>query len=495
MASRYDALARICIQNVGGKENIISVAHCVTRLRFRLKDESKANDEVLENTDGVLQILKAGGQYQIVIGPQVGDVYDAVLAVGHLSGAGEVDIDGNPIEGGDDGGKKSFTTMLMDLISGIIHPTLGVLASAGMIQGLLALFRFMGWMSDTDGAYQVLYSVGNGFFYFLPIMLGYTSAKKFGCNEFVGAAMGAGLCFPAMVNSTSGDILGTVLAGTPFAMNYYQTFFGIPIIMPASGYTSTIVPIVVSVFVVSKIEHGFKNIMPAAVSFFMTPLLTLVIGISLTYLIIGPVISALTAIVLMFFNSLYALPVVGGAVAGTVLGALWQVLVIFGLHWALLPLKMSNLANIGYDTILAPNFGATFCQITVCFVIYLKTRDQKVKDMALPAIITGFFGTTEPAIYGITLPRMKPFILSCIGSACGGLFIGIMGARCYSTGYSGIVGISTFIDPTGARGLDDAMIIIGGILISMVVGFILAWIFWDERGWAEKNAKGKKATA
>lgn len=495
MASKYDGLARIIIQNVGGKENINSVAHCVTRLRFKLKDESKANDEVLEQTDGVLQIMHAGGQYQVVIGPHVTDVYDAVLAVGHLSGAGEVDLDGNPVDGGgSDDRPKGVLNIVMDLISGIIQPLLGPLAAAGMIKGLLSLFAFLGWIQSTDGTYMVLNAAADGFFYFLPIILGYTSAKKFGGNEFIGMCIGAALTYPAMVNSTAGDVLGTLFTGTPFEMNYYLTFLGIPIIMPASGYTSSVVPIILSMFVVTKIERGFKKIISPMVSFFLTPLLTIVVGVALTYLVIGPIASLLTSLVLLVFNTVTALPVVGGTVAGVLIGGFWQVLVIFGLHWALVPVSIANLASQGWDTVLVGKVACEMAQIACVLAIVIKTQDKKVRDIGIPAVITGFFGTTEPAIYGVTLPRMKPFIFSCIGGAIGGGFATFMGAKIFVNGYSGIMALARYIDPTpGGMGISSA--VYGGIamLIGAAIGFLLTWFFWDEKGWAAKNTKKKAA--
>lgn len=480
MPSKYDGLAHIIIQNVGGKDNVISVFHCITRLRFRLKDESKANTEVLENTDGVIQVIRANGQYQVVIGPHVEQVYDAVLEVGHFQGDGTVDEDGNAIEGGDTGQKKGKMGSLIDLVSGILGPTLGVLAAAGMLQGLLALFAFLGLMSPQDGGYIVLRSVSNGFFYFLPIMLGYTSAKKFGCNEFIGMAMGAGLCYPQMVSSTGLDVIGTVFAGTPIAMNYTLTFFGIPIIMPASGYTNSIIPIILSMYFVAKIEKGLKRVMPSAIAFFATPLITLAAGISLTYLIIGPIASILTSLVLMIFNALYALPVVGGAVAGTILAGVNQVLVMFGLHWALAPVKLSNLATQGFDTVLAPTYVCAFAQTATVLAIYLKTKDKKTRDLAIPAMVSGIFGTTEPAIYGITLPRVKPFVVSCIASAFGGCFIGAMGAKCFTQGYSGLMGLPTYIDPSGAEGITNMVYMIIGSLIAAVIAFVIEMVVYKD---------------
>lgn len=210
MASKYDGLARIIIQNVGGKDNVKSLAHCVTRLRFKLKDESLANDEVLENTDGVIKIMHAGGQYQVVIGPHVTDVYDTVLAIGKFQAGGLVDEEGNALEeeSADDGTPKKPVDVMIDLVSGILQPVLPLLAAAGMTKGLLSLATFLGLMTADSGAYQTIYSFADGFFYFLPIFLGFTSAEKFGINKFLGAAMGAALVYPSMVAMKTADPIG-----------------------------------------------------------------------------------------------------------------------------------------------------------------------------------------------------------------------------------------------------------------------------------------------
>ena len=480
MASKYDGLARIIIQNVGGKGNIAAVKHCVTRLRFNLKDESLADTETLEGTDGVIKVMRAGGQYQIVIGPHVGEVYDAVLSVGHLQGGGSVDEDGN--ETADANRPHGVLNIAIDLVSGIIQPCLPLLSAGGIIQGLLALCTFFGVMSSTDGAYNVLYSIGNGCFYFLPIALGYTSAKKFGISEFTGMALGMALCFPNMVNSNAsalgyaGDVLGTVLEGTPFAMSYSMTFFGIPILMPASGYTSTVVPVILATWFASLLEKPLRKSMPASVNFFMVPLITYVVGVVAMYLVIGPIASVLTSAVLLVFNTLYALPVVGGLVAGAALGGLWQVLVMFGLHWALVPLMIANIGTQGFDLILSPQFVCTWAQIAVVAAIFVKTKNAKIKQVALPAMITGLFGTTEPAIYGITLPRKTPFVFSCIAGAIGGAYVGLMGVASYVSGYSGLTGFSCYIDPSGDMANLINMAI--GVVAAMVIGFALTFFFY-----------------
>lgn len=480
MASKYDGLARIIIQNVGGKSNIISVAHCITRLRFKLKDESKANKEVLESTDGVIKVMQAGGQYQVVIGNQVNDVYDAVLEVGHLAAAGAVDEEGNAVEETSGGGKKSPVSLLIDVISGTLQPTLGVMAATGIIKGLLALFDFLGLIPAASGTYQVWYAVADGFFYFMPIVLGYTAAKKFKVNEFIGMAIGIALCYPAMVNSTAGTVLGTVFTGTAFEMSYYLTFFGIPVIMPASGYTSSVVPIILAVAIAAPLEHWLEKVIPDVIKLFVVPFVTLIVMVPLTYLVIGPIASILCSILSLFFNAIYSIPVVGGLIGGVLIGAFWQVLVIFGLHWSLVPLAMINYSLLGYDFILSPYFCVSFAQTFVVLAIVLKTKDEKLKKIAIPAFISGIFGVTEPAIYGVTLPKKTPFIYSCIAGAIGGAFTGLMRTRSYSIGGLGLFGLPSFIDTTGVMGLTNMIYILIAILIASVAGFAMTYVLYKD---------------
>ena len=481
MPSKYDGLARIIIQNVGGKSNINSVAHCITRLRFKLKDESKANKDVLEANDGVIKVMQSGGQYQVVIGNNVADVYDAVLEVGHFQGAGTVDEDGNAVDDGEsDGGKKSPVSILIDMISGVIQPTLGVLAATGIIKGLLALFSFLNILPATSGTHQVLYAVGDGFFYFLPIILGYTAAKKFKMNEFIGMAIGIALCYPAMVNITGGEVLGTLFAGTAFEMSYYTTFLGIPVIMPASGYTSSVVPIIIACALGAMLEKWLRKVVPDVIKLFVVPFVTLVIMVPLTYLVIGPIATILCNLLTAIFSAIYGIPVVGGLIAGVLIGAFWQVLVIFGLHWGLVPLGLINYATLGYDFILSPYFCVSFAQTFVVLAMLLKTRDDKLKKIALPAFISGIFGVTEPAIYGVTLPKKKPFIYSCIGGAIGGGFIGFMGARSYTMGGLGLFGLPSYIDTVGDTGIQSLIYVVIGTVIASVIGFVLTWVLYKD---------------
>lgn len=491
MASKYDALARIIIQNVGGKGNIIGLTHCVTRLRFKLRDESKANTDILKATDGIVTVMKAGGQYQVVIGNHVPDVYDVVCQIGN--------IQGNAEGSKEEGAKTGIGAKLIDLISGIFQPTLGVLAAAGIIKGLLALWAFvalkMGFGNvTTSGAYQIWYSVGDGFFYFLPIILGYTASIKMGMNKFTGMALGVGLVYPGMVALKGAAAIGTLFAGTPFAMGYPTTWFGLPVFFPTSGYPSSVVPIVLAVVVGVYVERFFKKIIPDVVKVFLVPVFTLAVMLPLTYIVIGPVSTVLANALGLAFNYLFSIPVVGGAVAGLLLGAIWQILVIFGLHWSVVPLAFINLGTLGYDYVLSPVFCVSFAQSMCVLAIICKTRDKKLREIAVPAFISGMFGVTEPAIYGITLPKKKPFVISCIAGAIGGGIAGFAHVKAYMVGGLGLFGLPNYIDPK-TNNMDSLIWVLISLVVAMAVGFILTFLTYKDDAPSEIEEKKGAHTA
>jgi PTS system beta-glucosides-specific IIC component len=486
MASKYDGLARIIIQNVGGKANITGIKHCVTRLRFNLKDESKAQTDILKDTDGIVTVIQAGGQYQVVIGNHVPDVYDAVIAVGHLESlaAGTVDEDGNPIaDDGPSGEKKNLLNTFIDIVSGCLQPTLGCLGASGIVKGLLYMATYFGLLSSSDGTYKILYAFGDGFFYFLPIFLGYTCAKKFKFDEFIGMSLGAGLVYPTMVAVSSGEALGTIFAGTTFEMSYYTTFLKIPVFFPASGYTSSVVPIILGSMVASKIYQWLRKVIPDTVKLFLVPLFTVCITLPLIYLVIGPVANLLCGVIQLVFNIIFNIPVVGGALAGAFVGAIWQVLVIFGLHWGLVPLMYINMATVGYDWVLAPNIACSWTQFAALAAVLIKTKDAKMKKIAIPAIVSAFFGVTEPAIYGVTLPKKKPFIICCVAGSIGGLIIGTLGAVKYMSGGMGLFALPCFINPNPADGesaMRSLIIVIIAILVAMAISFVGTLVTWQD---------------
>lgn len=461
MAKNYDALAKTIIKDVGGKDNVISVVHCTTRLRFKLKDEKKANDDALKDTDGVVTVVKAGGQYQVVIGNEVADVYEAVLKEGGFSGGGQVADDDL------DDSNMSLMDKAIDLISGIFTPILGPMAAAGMIKGLTAMCASFGWLAKTSGTYEVLYAIGDGFFYFLPLILAITSAKKFKVDRFTAITIGAAMCYPAMVAmNSSKKVLFDLFNGTFLHSQVHATFLGIPII--SMNYTSTVIPIILAVWFASVVEKWCKKWIPTVVKTFLVPFVTLLIVVPLTFLIIGPLATwignALAAITSAVYNF-------SPVLAGILLGGFWQVFVIFGVHWGFVAVMMSNIAALGYDPILGLSLGASFAQIGVVLAILLQTKDQKLKGIALPAFLSGIFGVTEPAIYGVTLPRKKPFVLSCIAAGIGGGLIGFFGTKMYMMGGMGVFVIPAAIGPK--TGVDMSVY---GLMIVMAVSFVLGFI-------------------
>lgn len=461
MAKNYDALAKTIIKDVGGKDNVISVVHCTTRLRFKLKDEKKANDDALKDTDGVVTVVKAGGQYQVVIGNEVADVYEAVLKEGGFSGGGQVADDDL------DDSNMSLMDKAIDLISGIFTPILGPMAAAGMIKGLTAMCASFGWLAKTSGTYEVLYAIGDGFFYFLPLILAITSAKKSKVDRFTAITIGAAMCYPAMVAmNSSKKVLFDLFNGTFLHSQVHATFLGIPII--SMNYTSTVIPIILAVWFASVVERWCKKWIPTVVKTFLVPFVTLLIVVPLTFLIIGPLATwignALAAITSAVYNF-------SPVLAGVLLGSFWQVFVIFGVHWGFVAVMMSNIAALGYDPILGLSLGASFAQIGVVLAILLQTKDQKLKGIALPAFLSGIFGVTEPAIYGVTLPRKKPFVLSCIAAGIGGGLIGFFGTKMYMMGGMGVFVIPAAIGPK--TGVDMSVY---GLMIAMAVSFVLGFI-------------------
>ncbi|MCT4786622.1 beta-glucoside-specific PTS transporter subunit IIABC [Exiguobacterium aestuarii] len=459
---KYEQLARDIIQQVGGKENVNSVVHCITRLRFKLKDESKANTEAIKNMDGVVTVMKSGGQYQVVIGNHVPDVYKAVVEVGGFQNQSPVEEEGAP--------QGSLFSRFIDIISSIFTPVLGVLAATGMIKGFNALFVAVGWLDNTSGTYQLLNAIGDSLFYFFPIFLGYTAIKKFGGSPFIGMAIGASLVYPTLSTLTAGDPLYTVFSGTMFESPVHITFLGIPVILMT--YSTSVIPIIIAAFFAAKLEKFLKTVIPDVIKMFIVPLLTLLIIVPLTFILIGPIA---TWAGMLLGSATVAVYNLSPLIAGIFLGGLWQVFVIFGLHWGLVPVAINNLTSLGSDPVLALIFAASFAQIGAVLAIFLKIKNQKIKTLSIPAFISGIFGVTEPAIYGVTLPLKKPFIMSCIGGAVGGGIMGIMGTQVYIIGGLGVFGYPSNISPEGiTTGFYGSLI---GTAVAFIVGFVLTYLF------------------
>lgn len=465
---KYEQLARDIITHVGGKENISSLTHCVTRLRFQLKDESKADDDILKNMDGVVTVMKSAGQYQVVIGNHVSMVYADAC---ELAGISEANSQSEKTQ------HKNIFDALIDTISGIFQPILGIMTAAGMLKGLNALFLALGWYADGSGTAIFMNTIGDALFMYLPVMLGYTSAKKFGLKPFVGLVIGAALCYPAIQLSAlsgGGDPLYVLFSGSLFESPVYMDIFGIPMI--ALDYTSSVVPVILICYFASKVQNGFNRIIPETLRFFFVPMFTLFIALLCGFLVIGPVATFASNLIA---GGIMSIRDFSPMLAGALVGGFWQILVIFGLHWGFIPVYINNIATIGFDNVMMPFFGATFAQTAVVIAIMIKTRDKKLKSLCVPAAISGVFGITEPAIYGITLPRKKPFIISCIASAIAGAYFGFANLREFIMGGMGIFEFPAMIDPA-TNSLDSLYVGVIGAIAAMVIGFVLTMIFFKD---------------
>ena len=467
MASKYDGLARIIIQNVGGKDNIISITHCVTRLRFTLKDESKANTDILKETDGIVTVIQSGGQYMVVIGNHVPQVFDAVISVGHLESKSAL-AGGNDIEST---GKQNPFNAFISIITSVFTPFLGVLCACGILKGVLALLTAVGLMSSVSGTYNFLYSLADAAFYFLPPILGMTAAKKFKLPEMEGLLIGLALVYP-------------YLTGGEYDIS---NLFGIPVSMPPSGnYTSSVIPVILAVAFAAWFENKVvKKIVPDTIKLFGVPLITLFVTFVLTIFIIGPVASAIANVLALFFNTLNA---VSPILMGAVVGFFWQILVMFGLHWSLVPIALSNLATSGEDIILVAMLGTTFAQTGAVLGIWLKTKDKKIKSLAPAAFVSGLAGVTEPAIYGLTLPKKAPFFRTCVIAGIAGAVLCTMGVKCYQMAGMGVFAYPAYVN-TATNDTRGMIISIVVSLVCVVAGFISELIFYKDDAIAKKDTK------
>lgn len=439
---KYEELVNFIIKNIGGKENVISLTHCVTRLRFQLKDESKANDEVLKANDGIITVMHTAGQYQIVIGNHVGDVYETILPKLGLSG--EVVETKN---------KTSIKDKFVDLVSSIFMPAIGMLCACGMIKGLNTILSFAGIYSSTSGLYTLIDAIGDSIFYFFPVIIGYTSAKKFKLTPFVGMVIGLALCYPT-INGADLSIVG-------IQMNV--------------SYTSTVLPVILTVAVAASMERLLNKYIPDVVKSFLTPMIVILLSTILGYMIIGPVANTVAGWLSDGVLSLYSISPV---LAGIVFGGLWQVFVVFGVHITFIVLAIMNLAAGHPDPILSLQAFVAFSQTAVVLAIFLKTKQKKLKSICFPAIISGVFGVTEPAIYGITLQRLPMFVISCIGGSLSGAYAAFAGLKYQQMAGMGIFEMPAMFPQNGTGAAMFQCVIASAFAI--IPTFIAAYVFYRD---------------
>lgn len=437
MSAKDKQLAQKIVELIGGKENVNDAWHCQTRLRFKLVDESKAETEKIKELAGVINVLSKGGVYQIVIGPNVADVFEELEPLLDLN------------QGSEQKEKTNIGAKIIDFVSGVFQPIIPALSGAGMVKAVLALLVVFKAVNVESATYQLLNMLGDTIFYFLPVFLAFTEARKLKCNQIIAAAVAT-----VLVNPTW---LSFVTAGKP--VNLFNV---IPFHLV--NYAYSVIPIILIVFIQSYIEHFLNKLIPKAVELVFVPMLTLLIMGILALSVLGPIGDILGGYLSQFFTYL---SVNASWAPALLVGGLLPVMVMFGLHNGIAPLGVMQMATKGYDSIFGPGcVVSNMCSATAALVVALRTRDQKTKELGFSSSITAYMGITEPALYGINLPKRYPLIAAMIGGAFGGLYAGLTHTHRFATGSSGLPAVLLYIG-------DNTLRYLVNILIAMVIGVVI----------------------
>ena len=453
----YKDLAEKILHLVGGEENITSLVHCATRLRFTLKDESKVQTDKIKKLKGIMGAVTNAGQYQIIIGNDVPHVFKAIMSMTKLEGA---DNQSNKSAKKDE---RNVVAKVIDTVTGIFTPILPAITAAGMIKAVLALLIATKVLSNSSQTYQVLNFMADAGFYFLPILLANSAAKRFKVNSYLAMMIGGILLHP----NFSAMISVAKEAGTGIAV------FGLNV--PLASYGSSVLPIILAIWFMSYVEPIADKISPNAVKFFTKPLITaLVVGIA-TLTLIGPLGYILSDKVA---QGIYALENYASWLVPTVLGALSPILVMTGTHYGLVPIGINNIMTMGYDTLIGPAMMASnVAQGAAALAISIKTKDQDFKQLSSTSGITAVCGITEPALYGVNLKTKVGLYASMIGGGLGGLFFGIFAVRRFATGSPGLLTLPVYI---GGESMANFFYACIGVAISIVVAFIVALILYKD---------------
>ncbi len=449
---KYEQLARDIVQQVGGVENIHSLFHCVTRLRFRLKDSQCANKKAIEAMDGVISVVEGNGQFQVVIGNAVTDVFDTIYALyPAIRREGNPDVTeertGNPLT-------RMFNTM-----SAIFNPIITALAGAGMIKALLVLLTTYAGMSTDSSTYKILSAAGNSVFYFLPLFLAVSSAKTFRVNPFIALAVVAALLEPNFTKlmKANGDVVD---------------FLGIPVVL--MGYTGTVIPAILTVWVYSCVERFLRRIVPKNIEIFALSMLSLLLMVPLAAMVIGPIGVALGSGLGTMVNFLSAKT---GLLTGAIIGAGWTYLVMMGIHWGVVPIMINNIASLGYDIIRPMVAAATFASAGAAMGCFLYAKNKKTKSLALSALFPALLGgITEPIVYGLSVRFKRPLIAQTIAGAIAGGFMGAFQTKAIVYVFPALTTLPAFLG-------DTFFIYLAGISMAFVLSAGLTYFL----GFAEEK--------
>lgn len=457
---KFENEAKEIVGLVGGEANVVSLVHCATRLRFELKDGSKFQKEKLEKLSYVLKVLVSGGQYQVVIGPNVDAYYDAIFAVAKIQGGNNTTSQSTE--------KVKLSDKILKVISGAFSPVIPLMAGSGMIKALLTLFTTIGVMSDSSSTYLILSAAGNACFYFMPVFLGITISKQLKANAFVGGAIGAALLEPNFTGLLSAE--GAV------------NFLGIPV--TPIDYQATIFPIFIAILVYAYLDKSLRKVTPQSLQCFLVPMVCLMIMVPFTVILFGPVGTTIGNYVSSFVMWLFS---ISGTLAGIVLGAAYPFLTMLGLHWGFTPITLQNLDQFGGDIIEGVCVCAVWAQMGIALGSYLKAqKNSKLKSIAGPTFITGFFaGVTEPILYSIVMEYKRLMVVVAISGACGGAIAGTLGVTMDAYVFHNIFSAAVMsYSPIWAYAI--------AVLTSLVVATILTYT-WGLSGLDEEKAQDLQA--
>ncbi|TDL33385.1 beta-glucoside-specific PTS transporter subunit IIABC [Arthrobacter nitrophenolicus] len=442
----YRLLASDILEGVGGEKNIASATHCATRLRLKLRDESKADAAAIEQLSGVITVMKAGGQFQVVVGNNVPTVYAELGKITKLTGD-DAGADDEPVAHG------NLFNRFIDLISSIFSPVIWPLAAAGLLKAFLSMATQFGWLDPASQTNVILAATADAIFYFLPVFLAVTAAKRFKTNQFTSMAIGGALVYPSIV----------ALAGQPEPVN----FAGIPMVM--MNYTSSVLPIIVAVWLQGYAERFLTRVLPSAIRNFTTPLLTLLVMVPLVLLTVGPVTTFASQGLSAGINAAFTF---APWLAGAVMGGFWQVFVLFGLHWGLVPGMLNELSTQGYSLLMGPLVAAVLSQAAATLAVLFRTRNKARRTVAGPAALSGFLaGITEPAIYGVNLPLKKPFYFGIAGGVVGGAIAAAGGSGASSFVFASLLALPAYAS-VGSFALQ-----LVGTAVAVVIAFTLTFFF------------------
>lgn len=442
---KYAELAQNIVRLVGGRENISRAYHCQTRLRFSLKDEAAVHEDELKALDGVMNVLHGAGQLQVVIGPHVADVFADVEplcdpATAGLPGGESTSDDEKPTA------KKNVGEMVIDFVAGTFQPIIPALSGAGMVKAVMALLVVFKLIDTTSQTYYMLNVFADGVFYFLPMLLAFTEAQKLKCNPILAAGVAAMMLHPSWS--------ALVSAGDPVSFFEFIPF-------TLASYGSSVIPIIMVVFAQSYVEKFFNRYIPKSLNLVFVPMLTFLVMGVLAFAVLGPIGSILGGYLATFFTFLSENAAWAPAV---LIGGFLPIMVMFGIHNGVAPLGVMQMAELGYDSIFGPGcVVSNMCQATAGLVVALRSKNLKVRELALPGAITAYMGITEPILYGVNLPKKYPLIASMIGGACGGLFAGLTQTHRFATGSSGLPAVLLYIG-------DNSMTCLINIIIAMLIG-------------------------